>query len=167
MNYFGEVRNNFKNLSDGKVSMAKLKAGLKVNVIHKGRSAKNFGVDGENVYGSPVKVLGIGVKPFKQLQSKSHVLARDLKDLKNKYKEVFNSEEIKFGHFFSSLDRLNAAVDMMIDQDRKLRGPGGLVWLWQVLEGENKGHVGFCYLTREPGWEVDFLNKSTEFVLET
>ena len=167
MNYFGEVRNNLKNLSEGKVSMAKLKAGLKVNVIHKGRSAKNFGVDGENVYGSPVKVLGIGVKPFKQLQSKSHVLARDLKDLKNKYKEVFKSEEIQFGHFFSSLDRLNAAVDMMIDQDRKLRGPGGLVYLWQVLEGKNKGHVGFCYLTREPNWEVDFLNKSTEFILET
>ena len=138
MNYFGEVRNNLKNLSEGKVSMAKLKAGLKVNVIHKGRSAKNFGVDGENVYGSPVKVLGIGVKPFKQLQSKSHVLAKDLKGLKNKYKEVFNSEEIKFGHFFSSLDRLNAAVDMMIDQDRKLRGPGGLVYLWQVLEVKNK-----------------------------
>lgn len=167
MNYFGEVRNNLKNLSEGKVSMAKLKAGLKVNVIHKGRSAKNFGVDGENVYGSPVKVLGIGVKPFKQLQSKSHVLAKDLKDLKNKYKEVFKSEEIQFGHFFSSLDRLNAAVDMMIDQDRKLRGPGGLVYLWQVLEGKNKGHVGFCYLTREPNWEVDFLNKSTEFILET
>ena len=80
---------------------------------------------------------------------------------------MFNSEEIKFGHFFSSLDRLNAAVDMMIDQDRKLRGPGGLVYLWQVLEGKNKGHVGFCYLTREPNWEVDFLNKSTEFILET
>ena len=56
---------------------------------------------------------------------------------------------------------------MMIDQDRKLRGPGGLVWLWEVLEGENKGHIGFCYLTREPNWEVDFLNKSTEFILET
>ena len=59
MNYFGEVRNNLKNLSEGKVSMAKLKAGLKVNVIHKGRSAKNFGVDGQNVYGSPVKVLSL------------------------------------------------------------------------------------------------------------
>ena len=167
MKYFGEFRDDVKYLSEGKVSMAKLKAGLKLRVIHKGRSAKNFGVDGEDVYGGKVKVLGIGVKPYKQLQSKRHVLAKDLKDLKNKYKEVFKSEEIQFGHFFSSLDRLNAAVDMMIDQDRKLRGPGGLVWLWQVLEGENKGHVGFCYLTREPGWEVDFLNKSTEFVLET
>ena len=109
----------------------------------------------------------IGVKPFKQLQSKRHVLAKDLKELKAKYKDVFKSEEILYGHFFSSLDKLNAAVDMMIDQDRKLRGPGGLVWLWQVLEGENKGHIGFCYLTREPNWEVDFLNKSTEFILET
>ena len=167
MKYFGQTRENLKYLAEGKVSMAKLKAGLKVNVIHKGRSAKNFGVDGENVYGSPVKVLGIGVKPFKQLQSKRHVLAKDLKELKAKYKDVFKSEEILYGHFFSSLDKLNAAVDMMIDQDRKLRGPGGLVWLWQVLEGENKGHIGFCFLTREPNWEVDFLNKSTEFVLET
>jgi len=167
MNYFGQFRKDLKILSEGKVSMAKLKAGLKLSVIHKGRSAKNFGVDGEDVYGGKVKVLGVGVKPFKQLQSKRHVLAKDLKELKAKYKDVFKSEEIQFGHFFSGLDRLNAAVDMMIDQDKKLRGPGGLVWLWEVQEGKNKGHIGFCYLTREPNWEVDFLNKSTEFILET
>ena len=84
MKYFGQTRESLKYLAEGKVSMAKLKAGLKFNVIHKGRSAKNFGVDGENVYGSPVKVLGIGVKPFKQLQSKQHILAKDLKDRKKK-----------------------------------------------------------------------------------
>ena len=38
-------------LTEGRVTMAKLKPGMKVSVIHKGRSAKNYGVDGEDVYG--------------------------------------------------------------------------------------------------------------------
>lgn len=167
MKYFGQAREEIRYLAEGKVSMAKLKAGLKLNVIHKGRSAKNFGVDGGDVYGGKVKVLGIGIKPYKDKQNKRQVLAKDLKDLKNKYKDVFKSEEIQFGHFFSGLDRLIAAVNMIVDQDKRIKGPAGLVWLWEVLDGENKGHLGFCYISNEPKWEVDFLNKSTEFILET
>ena len=86
-----------------------------------------------------------------------------MSNFKTKYKDVFKSEEINFGHFFTALDRLNSAVDMIVDQEKSIKGPAGLVWLWEVIEGDNKGHVGFCFISNEPKWEVSFLNKTTEF----
>ena len=167
MKYFREIREDFQNLAEGKVSMAKLKAGMKVTVIHTGRSAKNYGVTNQDVYGGQVKVLGIGIKNYKEKQNKRQILATDLKSFKTKYKAVFKSEEINFGHFFTALDRLSAAVDMIVDQEKSIKGPAGLVWLWEVIEGDNKGHLGFCFISNEPKWEVNFLNKTTEFKLET
>ena len=165
MKYFGEFRNEQRFLAEGKVSMAKLKAGMKVNVIHSGRSAKNYGIKDQNVYGGKVQVLGIGVKPYKDKPNARMVLAKDMKDLKKKYEKVFKSEEIQYGHFFGALDRLTAAFDMIGANDKRVK-PGGGVWLWKVLEGENKGLVDFCFISQEPKWEVNFLNKSTEFILE-
>ena len=137
MKNFKEVR---QQINEAKISMGKLAAGQKLNVIHHGRSAGNYGVRNENVYGGKVKVLGIGIKSYKANASKSQVLAKSLKEFKTKYKAVFKSEDILYGHYFSSLDRLNAAVDVIVDQDNKLKGPAGLVWLWEVIEGENIVH---------------------------
>ena len=85
---------NFKdirNLVEGKVSLAKLKANMKVHVIHKGRSARNFGVDGEDVYGGKVRVLGLGVVPYGKKAEKRHVVGKDWKDLQNKYIDILKS----------------------------------------------------------------------------
>ena len=82
-------------LSEGKVTIANLKAGMKLNVIHQGRSAKQFGIKDENVYGGKVQVLGIGIIPWKKEAKSNMVLAKDIKDLKKKYEKIFKSEEIQ------------------------------------------------------------------------
>ena len=38
-------------LTEAKVTVAKLRPGLKLNVFHSGASARNYGVKDENVYG--------------------------------------------------------------------------------------------------------------------
>ena len=164
MKNFKQVR---QQINEAKISMGKLTAGQKLNVIHHGRYAKQIGVKDQNVFGGKVNVLGIGIKGFKDKPNKSQVLAKNLKEFKAKYKAVFKSDEILYGHYFSSLDRLKDAVDMIVDQDTRLKGPATLVWLFEVIEGEHKGTIGFCFISNEPKWEVSFLNKSTEFRLET
>ena len=155
-------------LSEGKVSMANLKAGMKLDVIHQGRSAKQFGVKDENVYGGKVQVLGIGVIPFKQEAKPNMVLAKDMKDLKNKYKTIFKSEEIQYGQFFNARHRLQTAFTAISKDDKRVK-PGFGAYIWKVIEGENKGHHSYCYIGNGTNdqWEVRFLNKSTEFRLET
>ena len=164
MKTFNQMR---ETLAEAKVSMTKLKAGMTLNVVHAGRSASNYGVRDQDVYGGKVKVLGIGIKPYKDKPNKRQVLATDLKSFKSKYSSVFKSEEIMYGQFFTALDRLKEAVDMIVDQEKGIKGPASLIWMWQVTEGENKGVLGFCYISNEPKWEVTFLNKSTEFKLES
>jgi len=152
-------------LNEAKVTIAKLKAGLKVNVIHKGRSAKNFGVDGQNVYGGKVQVLGIGIVPFGKPAEKRHVIGKDWKDLENKHKDIWKSEDIQFGQFWNANDRKNAFLELVA---KKLKmKQGWTCWIWQVIEGENKGKISYCYIDRDEKWSVTFLNKSTEFILES
>ena len=155
-------------LSEGKVSMANLKAGMKLNVIHQGRSARQFGIRDENVYGGKVQVLGIGIIPWKKEPKPNMVLAKDMKDLKKKYEKVFKSEEIRYGSFFNARHRLQAAFSAITEADKRVK-PGFGAYIWKVIEGENKGHHSYCYIGNGTNdqWEVRFLNKSTEFRLET
>ena len=168
MKYFGEFRNEQRFLAEGKVSMSKLKAGMRVNVIHSGRSAKNYGIKDQNVYGGKVQVLGIGIKPYKDKPNARMVLAKDMKDLKKKYEKVFKSEEILYGNFYNARHRLKAAFNEIAEADRRVK-PGFGAYIWKVIEGENKGLVDYCYIgnDRDDSWEVRFLNKSTQFILET
>ena len=154
-------------LNEAKISLAKLSAGMKVNIIHDGRSAKQFGIKDENVYGGKVQVLGLGVIPYKKEASKQLVLAKDMNDLKNKYSQVFKSEDIMYGSFFNARHRLQAAFDGIVDADKKVK-PGFGAWIWQVIDGPNKGKFGYCYIGtgRNDEWEVRFLNKSTQFRIE-
>ena len=159
-NYF-QLR---QELFEAKVSIAKLSAGMKVNIIHDGKSAKNFGIQDENVYKGKVQILGLGVIPYKKEASKQLVLAKDMKDLKNKYSQVFKSEDIMYGSFFNARHRLQAAFDGIVEADKKVK-PGFGAWIWQVIEGPNKGKYGYCYIgnDRDDNWEVRFLNKSTKY----
>tara|TARA_A100001011_G_C14073217_1_gene741194 strand:- start:196 stop:684 length:489 start_codon:yes stop_codon:yes gene_type:complete len=155
-------------LTEAKVSIAKLSAGMKVNVIHTGRSARSYGIKDQNVYGGKVEVLGIGIIPFKQEAKPNMVLAKDMKELKKKYEKVFKSEEIQYGSFFNARNRLQAAFSKIAEDDKRVK-PGFGAYIWKVIDGENKGHVSYCYIGtgRNDEWEVRFLNKSTEFILET
>ena len=152
-------------LNEGKVSVAKLKAGLKLNVVHSGRSAKNYGVSGQDVYGGKVQVLGIGVVPFGKKAEKRHVIGKDWKDLQTKHKDIWKSEDIMYGRFWNANDKKNAFLEQVA---KKLKmKPGWTCWLWQVLEGDNKGIIDYCFIDRDEKWSVTFLNKSTEFKLES
>lgn len=153
-------------LTEGRVTMAKLKPGMKVSVIHKGRSAKNYGVDGEDVYGGKVQILGVGIVPFGKKAEKRHIVAKDYKDAQNKYKDIWKSEDFMYGQYWNALDKMRTFFGLIADNDRKFK-PGWTCWLWEVIEGENKGHIGYCFISGDERWEVSFLNKSTEFTLET
>ena len=138
---------------------------MKLNVIHHGRSAKNYGVSGQDVYGGKVQVLGIGIVPFGQKAEKRHVIGKDWKDLQTKHKDIWKSEDIMYGRFWNANDKKNAFLEQ-IAKKLKMK-PGLTCWLWQVLEGDNKGTIGYCFIDRDSKWSVTFLNKSTEFKLES
>lgn len=165
MDYF-ELREKF--LTEGKVSITKLKKGMKVNVIHSGRDAKNYGIKDVNVYGGKVQVMGFGIIPFKKLAERKYILADDLDSFKKKYENVFKSEEIKHGSFWNARHRLMSAFYKVGEEDKRVK-PGFGAYIWQVIEGENKGKFSYCYIGNDNNnnWEVRFLNKSTQFVLET
>ena len=153
-------------ITEAKVSMAKLKAGMKVSVIHFGRSAKNFGVQDEDVYGGKVQVLGMGIVPFGKKAEKRHVIGKDYKDVQKKYQSIWKSEDIMYGGLFNARHKQKVFFDTIADQDKKYK-PGHTCWIWQVIEGKNKGMISYCYISSDETWEVRFLNKATEFKLET
>ena len=153
-------------LTEGRVTMAKLKPGMKVSVIHKGRSAKNYGVDGQDVYGGKVQVLGMGIVSFGKKAEKRHVVAKDYKDAQSKYRDIWDTEEIRYGQFWNALGRMKAFFRAISEKDRKFK-PGHVCWIWQVVEGDNKGLISYCFISVDDTWEVVFLNKATEFILET
>ena len=44
---------------------------------------------------------------------------------------------------------------------------GHVCWIWKIIEGPNKGDISYCYISSDDEWEVRYLNKGTEFILET
>ena len=138
---------------------------MKVHVIHKGRSARNFGVDGEDVYGGKVRVLGLGVVPYGKKAEKRHVVGKDWKDLQNKYSDIWKSEDVMDGRFFNANGKKNFFMELIAKKEKMK--PGWTCWIWEVIEGENKRTLSYCFIDRDDAWSVTFLNKSTEFILET
>lgn len=168
MKTYFELKEELQNLSEGKVSMAKLSPGMKFNVIHSGRSARNYGVNGQDVYGGRVQVLGMGNVPYKKRAEKKHVFAKDYKDAQKKFRDIWDTEEIKYGYFGSALGRLKAFFQAIAaESDGKKIPYGHACWIWQVIEGENKGEISYCFISYDEKWEVVFLNKATEFTLES
>lgn len=155
-------------LNEAKVSVAKLKPGLKVNVIHTGASARNYGVSGVNVYSGKVQVLGLGVVPYGKPAKTSHVIGKDYKDVQNKYKDIWNRDDIKYGHFWNAQNRMDAFFKAISkDSDGKKVPYGHTCWIWKVIDGPNKGKIHYCFISSDDRWEVTFLNKSTDFTLES
>ena len=163
MDYF-KFKEEMVALNEGKVTMSKLKPNLKVNVIHTGRSARNYGIKDENVYGGKVKVLGVGIVPYETRANKRHIVGSDYKDVQKKYNTIWKSDDFRYGQYWNSLDKMNHFFNLISQEDRKFK-PGFTCWLWEVIEGKNKGIVDYCYISSDDKWEVTFLNKSTEFIL--
>ena len=131
MKTLSQIREAF--LIEGKVSMAKLKAGDKVQILAKGASAVRNGLKkGENPYGegNTVQILGFGVVPFKKKSNKRDVIARSIDDFKKKYKQ-----EIK-----------DLKSDDKYDRDLAMRG-NSRAKLSQIANDivKNSGFVGFIY----------------------
>ena len=160
---------NFKQytqLNEAKVTMSKLKPGLKVNVIHSGRSARNYGVKDENVYQGKVQVLGLGIVPYKTKANKRHVIGSDYKDIQKKYNTIWKSDDFRYGQYWNAMHKMQVFFELISQEDRKYK-PGFVAWLWEVIEGGNKGIVDYCFISSDEILQVSFLNKSTEFVLES
>ena len=155
-------------LSEAKVSVAKLKPGLKVNVFHSGPSARNYGIKDENVYGGKVQVLGVGNVPYGKPATARHVIAKDYKDAQKKFRDVWNTEEIRYGHFYNALSRMAAFFQAIAaESDGKKVPYGHTCWIWKIIEGPNKGKISYCFISNDDKWEVVYLNKRTEFRLES
>ena len=151
-------------LNEAKVSAAKLKPGMKLNVFHHGASARNYGVNGENVYGGKVQVLGLGIVPYGKPAKASHVIGKDYKDVQKKYSDIWNTEEIRYGQFYNAQNRMNAFFSA-IAADSGFAGY--TCWIWKIIDGANKGKLNYCFISNDDKWEVVFLNKRTEFRLES
>jgi hypothetical protein len=155
-------------LNEAKVTVAKLKPGMKLNVFHSGASARNYGVNGENVYGGKVQVLGLGNVPYGKPAKTSHVIGKDYKDVQNKYKDIWNTDEIRYGNFWNAQDRMNKFFQAIAADSNGKKVPyGHTCWIWKIIDGPNKGKLSYCFISSDDKWEVVFLNKRTEFKLES
>jgi len=168
MKSYFELKESIQELQEAKVSIAKLKPGLKLNVIHDGKSARNYGVNGENVYSGKVQVLGMGNVPMGKPAKDSHVFAKDYKDAQNKFRDVWNKEEIRYGRFWNAQSRMRAFFQAIAaESDGKKIPYGWTCWIWKIIEGPNKGKISYCFIDSDDKWSVVFLNKSTNFRLES
>jgi len=155
-------------LTEAKVTVAKLRPGLKLNVFHSGASARNYGVKDENVYGGKVQVLGLGNVPYGKPATARHVIAKDYKDAQKKFSEVWKSDEIRYGRFWNAADRMRSFFQAIAaESDGKKVPYGHVCWIWKVIDGPNKGKISYCFIGSDDKWEVVFLNKQTEFRLES
>jgi hypothetical protein len=153
-------------LKEGKVTVAKLRPGVVATPMWKGRSAKNYGISGQPVYDGKIKVLGMGVVPFGKKAEKKHVIGKDYKDIQTKYKEIWNREDIRYGRFWNARDKQKQFFWHIADTDKKV--PSGWVcWIWQVVDGPDKGLIHYCFIDSDDKWAIAFLNKSAEFELIT
>ena len=156
----------WENLQEGKLTMASLKPGSVATPIWKGRSAQNYGIRGLPVYDGKVKVLGLGMVPFRTKAEKKHIIGNDYKAIQTKYKDIWNTEEIRYGHFWSAQGRMKAFFSAIAENDRKFKH-GFVSWIWEVIDGPDKGTIHYCFIDSDDRWAIAYLNKSAEFELVT
>lgn len=157
---------SWRSLLEGKLSMAQIKPGATATPMWKGRSAKNYGIAGEPVYEGKIKVLGLGMVPYGKDANKSHILGKDYKDVQNKFKDIWSSDDIKYGNFWNAQDKMKNFFQTIAFEDKKIK-EGYVSWIWQVIDGPNKGTIHYCFINSDDKWEISYLNKSAEFELVT
>lgn len=151
-------------LAEGKASIAKLKPGVVVTPTWKGRSARNYGIDGQSVYEGKVKVLGLGIVPSGKNPEKKHIIGKDYMDVQKQYKEIWDTEEVRYGSFYNAQDKMKTFFNKIADADKKVSS-GWVSWIWEVVDGPNKGKLHYCFIDSDDKWSIAYLNKSAEFDL--
>lgn len=150
MNFF-EFR---QQLNEGKVGPSKLKAGMKVKMAAKGSLAKRSGFNkGDNPYGNDVyvQILGLGTVPMGKKPEKRNVIAKDIKDFKNKYKNVIK-DLMSNDDYDRGLSQYNAAgkVRVLVNdvgvKSKKFK-PGYVSFIYKVLDGKYKNELGYLYVS--------------------
>ena len=154
-------------LTEAKVSMAKLKAGDKVQILAKGAGARSNGLKtGENPYGegNTVQILGFGVVPFKKKSNKRDVIARSIDDFKKKYKQEIKDlkSDDKYDRDLSM--RGNSRIKLSILANDIVKNSGFVGFIYQSSKG-----LGLLYISRSLSndkWAVNF-GDDMEFDLVT
>jgi hypothetical protein len=147
-------------LTEAKVSMAKLKAGDKVQILAKGAGARSNGLKtGENPYGegNTVQILGFGVVPFKAKKSnKRDVIARSIDDFKKKYKQEIKDLKAQddYGYERDLQQRGSSRAKLNIIANDIVKNSGYVGFIYQSSSGP-----GLMYISRslsDDKWAVNF-----------
>ena len=147
-------------LSEGKVSLTKAKAGMKVEIQVRGPMARRVGMKkGDNPFGegAKVQILGFGIVPFGKSPEKKHVILNSIDDFKKKYKQEIKDlrkqddygydRELSYHNANGKIRKL--ANDLTQDGNVLKRWkPGFVGYIYQHLDGEYKGDLGYLYIAR-------------------
>ena len=148
---------NFKEfsvLNEGKVGHTKLKAGMKVKMAAKGSLAKRSGfMKGQNPYGDNVyvQILGFGTVPMGKKPEKRNVIAKDIKDFKNKYKneikDLMSDDNYDRGlSQYNAAGKLRVLVQDVAAESKKFKS-GYVSFIYKVLDGKYKNELGYLYVS--------------------
>ena len=168
-------------LSEGKVGLTKAKAGMKVEIQLRGPMARRIGAKkGDNPYGegAKVQILGFGIVPYGKSPEKKHVITNSVDDFKKKYKQQIKDlkkqddygydRELSFHNANGKIRKL--ANDLTQDGNVLKRWkPGFVGYIFQFLDGENKGKLGYLYIAEyyDDKWCIRIYGEDVEFDLIT
>tara|TARA_Y100001937_G_scaffold16913_1_gene23329 strand:- start:2350 stop:2910 length:561 start_codon:yes stop_codon:yes gene_type:complete len=175
--YF-ELREQF--LTEAKVGVTKLKAGMSVELNVKGSMAKRSGYSkGDNPFGDGVKlkVLGFGIVPFGKTAEKKHVITKSVDEFNKKYKADMQKLKAQDDNayergltMYSGPGKLRIMANDLADNGTLGSSvkPGFVSYIVQVMGGEMKGQFKYLYVSASLNdkWCV-YLSDDTEFDLFT
>ena len=188
MKQFIQIREEF--LAEGKISIAKLKKGDKVQLRFKGSDAKRQGFKkDENPYGegNKILILGFGNVKFKTKATASDAKFNSIADFKTKWKEelkanIRNHPSLEDArdwennlYPFDSTGKLTRNVNRLINQSngagtstgKKLKMPAGWTcFIYKVLSGDDKGEISYIHISHNDYW-AKYWHTDTEFWLES
>jgi len=141
-------------LNEGKVGPTKLKAGMKVKMAAKGSLAKRSGfMKGQNPWGDNVyvQILGLGCIPMGKEPTKRMVIAKDIKDFKNKFKKeisaLMSNDDYSRGlSQYNAAGKLRVLVQDVGAESRKYK-PGYVGFIYKVLDGKYKNDLAYLYVS--------------------
>jgi hypothetical protein len=188
MKTYWEIREEY--LIEGKISMAKLKKGDKVQLRFKGRDAKIQGYKkGENPYGegNKLQILGFGTLKRGSPATARNAIFDSIADFKTKWKKELlaniqdhpSPEEASAWQRslwdYNATEKLDKNLDRLIYQSskggtstgKKLKADRGWpVFVYKILGGSNKGKISYLHFNHNGYW-AKYWDTDTEFWLES
>ena len=188
MKTYWEIREEY--LTEGKISMSKLKKGDKVQMRFFGTDAKRQGYKkGENPYGEGnyLQILGFGILKRGKPATAKHAIFDSIADFKTKWKEELKAnirthpsedearqwERSQASR--NSMEKLEYNINKLIVQSnkggtstgKKLKvDQGWPVFVYKILDGSDKGKISYIHLAQFGYWAKHW-DTDTEFWLES